>query len=583
MPMTKPTSEQVTFLAAGSGASQRTVLDKLRDAVSVKDFGAVGDGVADDTAAFTAAIARATALNGATIHVPAGTYLVGDIQIAAKNIVLQGETSGYGYEQSVPASILRAKAGSAYVLWLRGVTPSVTYNASAYSGTSHLKIDGNAIAAHGVFIDGGATIMSDTVVENCEYGCTISTGGNQNQFDRCSFSYNTKVGFAILEPQSQSYAFPTVPVTAPTITSSTIVTLNSCNIRRNEFGIVLRDGNHVSFHDCVIEANYQAGAYLYKPDTGGQGLPYTRFVNCWFENNYSAYTTGSTSYSIVGIDYLKLGASTYIAWTSLADAGFQVVVDAQTKDFSNGNVQYAEFISCNFNAGGGSAKKGVRLRASRYAKFDRCSFLSGDQANFVSLDTHASQTHFIDPNGGNVSSTLAGNRNATFKAGSGSPEIGGIYPVVGAFGGPIHFASTYTGKTDVNTLDDYVEGTFNPFIRTDSYTPFAANTPTAIFTKVGRLVTIQVHGSLTVATTTPNTEAFWISSGLPYPAATATHATGYVIVTPTGGGATVLLNGFTPLYFNNVNGMIGALKNFPALVGGETFDYKVVATYMTAT
>jgi hypothetical protein len=51
MPMTKPTSEQVTFLAAGSGASQRTVLDKLRDVVSVKDFGAVGDGVTDDTAA----------------------------------------------------------------------------------------------------------------------------------------------------------------------------------------------------------------------------------------------------------------------------------------------------------------------------------------------------------------------------------------------------------------------------------------------------------------------------------------------------------------------------------------------------
>lgn len=71
--MTKPTSEQVTFLAAGSGASQRTVLNKLRDVVSVKDFGAVGDGVADDTAAFTAAIAAAGTRN---VYVPGGSYKI---------------------------------------------------------------------------------------------------------------------------------------------------------------------------------------------------------------------------------------------------------------------------------------------------------------------------------------------------------------------------------------------------------------------------------------------------------------------------------------------------------------------------
>lgn len=69
MPMTKPTSEQVTFLAAGAGASQRTALDKLRDVVSVDDFGAIGNTTTgldgnDDTVAVQAALTAAVTSNG---------------------------------------------------------------------------------------------------------------------------------------------------------------------------------------------------------------------------------------------------------------------------------------------------------------------------------------------------------------------------------------------------------------------------------------------------------------------------------------------------------------------------------------
>jgi len=66
-------SSLVGFIQSGTGAVATTVQAKLRESVSVLDFGAKGDGTTDDTAAINAA-ALAVSSAGGLVFFPPGTY-----------------------------------------------------------------------------------------------------------------------------------------------------------------------------------------------------------------------------------------------------------------------------------------------------------------------------------------------------------------------------------------------------------------------------------------------------------------------------------------------------------------------------
>ena len=92
------------FLQAGAGAIARTFQSKMRDVISVKDFGAIGDGINDDTAAFL--------LSGTDAYVPEGTYFIDTMTVDIDKLYGPGEIHAHNGQV---ISLQNDPIGSPYV------------------------------------------------------------------------------------------------------------------------------------------------------------------------------------------------------------------------------------------------------------------------------------------------------------------------------------------------------------------------------------------------------------------------------------------------------------------------------------
>lgn len=116
------------YIASGSGAVTRTSSDKLSDIVSIRDFGAVGDGLVDDTVSIQNALQASN-----SVLIPNGTYLI------SSTIELTSSKTLIGLGQG---SIIKAKNSTFNAIEVSGRSV-VVENLRIEGGNCALKLFGN--------------------------------------------------------------------------------------------------------------------------------------------------------------------------------------------------------------------------------------------------------------------------------------------------------------------------------------------------------------------------------------------------------------------------------------------------------
>lgn len=109
--------DYLTILPVGKPLQTFVVWDRGGAVVNVKAYGAKGDGVTDDTAAFVAAHTALPSIGG-TIYVPFGIYLIDSLEITKENVALRGG--------GMLSSIIRRRTdATAALVWFNGARGSM--------------------------------------------------------------------------------------------------------------------------------------------------------------------------------------------------------------------------------------------------------------------------------------------------------------------------------------------------------------------------------------------------------------------------------------------------------------------------
>jgi hypothetical protein len=290
-------SAGISHIASGTGAVATTVQTKLRETVSVKDFGAVGNGVADDTVAIQAALD-----SGAKYIVfPPNTY-IGKITNIPSNVTI----TGYGAVLKLPAS-------------QPALTPVIAIQDSNNVGIFGLTIDGNKAqnsqtgsqdgGLHGIRLYSADRVyISDAQIFNCDAdgvyvsGTTsLATPSSNIVLNSIKFDNNSRNAISIITVKRLIINNCEILNTAGKLPEAGI------DIEQNVSTQVVED---VTIQNCNFSGNQGRGFVC---DTGGptKGI---QILNSSFTNNSvdDVVFTGSTGSVVEGATVMNCQISSAV-------------------------------------------------------------------------------------------------------------------------------------------------------------------------------------------------------------------------------------------------------------------------------
>ena len=277
-----------------SQPTSRTLQRKIDEFVSVKDFGAVGDGVTDDTAAINRAFYQLFSRESNTevrrsLFFPAGVYIVSD--------TVKIPTYAKVYGEGKNSSIIRQTT----------VTPGFALADSKQQITVNIGNDGATIPS---FIE-----LNDVSLQNTAAGDVIDITSSQN----CIIRRVKFQGSETSTPSGVGTGAPScVELSSTAVNQTKNIVFEQCDFTNNNFGVVADDDMQgILFNACYFDKLYK-GAKLGENTSGSgasvDGPKALRITNSMFNE---VYNTGIHVYGISGI----VSAYNYFADVGNSTAG----------------------------------------------------------------------------------------------------------------------------------------------------------------------------------------------------------------------------------------------------------------------